>query len=82
MAETSCGILGIVAFLTTLVRGWIHGRDAESILVAAWLALMLFSIIGIFIGSTAEKIVEDAVKGRLAAELTAKRGLGNKHKAE
>ena len=30
MARIYGGILGLLAFLTTLVRGWIHGRRPQS----------------------------------------------------
>ena len=72
MARIYCGILGLLSFLTTLIRGWIHGGDSESILRSAWLSLLLFSVIGLVIGWIAGKIVEESVNTRLAAELAAK----------
>ncbi len=72
MARIYCGILGLLSFLTTLVRGWIHGGDAESILRTAWLNLLLFGIIGLVIGWIAGRIVEESVNARLAAELSEK----------
>ena len=72
MARIYCGILGLLSFLTTLVRGWIHGGDAESILRTAWLNLMLFGIIGLVIGWIAGRIVEESVNARLAGELSEK----------
>jgi hypothetical protein len=65
------GILGLVAFLTTLARGWIHGGDTESILWDGWLNLILFCIIGLVIGWIAERIVEENVNIRLATEMSA-----------
>ena len=73
MARIYCGILGLLSFLTTFLRGWIHGGDAESILRAAWLNLLLFSIIGLVIGWIAGRIVEESVNARLAAELAGKK---------
>ena len=73
MARFYCGILGLLSFLTTLLRGWIHGGDAESILRTAWLNLLLFSIIGLVIGWIAGRIVEESVNARLAAELAGKK---------
>jgi hypothetical protein len=69
VAQLYCGILGLLSFLTTLFRGWIHGGDAESILRTAWLNLLLFSAIGLVIGWIAGRIVEESVNARLAAEL-------------
>ena len=72
MARIYCGILGLLSFLTTLARGWIHGGDTESILRTAWLNLLLFGIIGLVIGWIAERIVEESVNARLATELSEK----------
>ena len=72
MARIYCGILGLLSFLTTLARGWIHGGDAESILRTAWLNLLLFVVIGLVIGWIAERIVEESVNARLAGELSEK----------
>ncbi|HEY4761128.1 MAG TPA: hypothetical protein VIH42_11160 [Thermoguttaceae bacterium] len=72
MARIYCGIFGLLALLTTMARGWIHGGDTESILWASWLNMLLFSIVGLVIGWIAGKIVEDSVSSRLAAELSGK----------
>ncbi len=72
MARIYSGILGLLALLTTLTRGWIHGGDTESLLWAAWLNLLLFAIVGLFIGWIAGRIVEDSVSTRLAMEMSTK----------
>jgi hypothetical protein len=72
VARIYCGILGLLSFLTTLARGWIHGGDTESILRTAWLNLLLFGVIGLIIGWIAERIVEESVNARLAGELSEK----------
>jgi hypothetical protein len=65
------GILGLLAFQTTLIRGWIHRGDIESTLWYAWLNLMAFTIVGLFVGWIAGQIVEDFVAARVSAELDA-----------
>jgi hypothetical protein len=72
VARIYCGILGLLSFLTSLVRGWIHGGDAESNLRTAWINLLLFGIIGLVIGWIAGRIVEESVNARLAGELAGK----------
>ena len=69
------GILGLLAFQTTLLRGWFHHGDVQSTLWAAWLSLMLFAAIGLVIGRVAGQIVEDSVVGRANIELAAQEAL-------
>lgn len=69
MAQTYAGILGSLAFLTSLARGLIHFGGTESVLWSVWLSLLVFSVVGYLIGWVAEKIVEDSVRGRISAEL-------------
>jgi hypothetical protein len=63
------GILGLLAFQTTLIRGWIHSGDLETTLWTAWLSLMAFTALGVIIGWIAGRIVEDFVATRVSAEL-------------
>ena len=71
MARIYGGILGLLAFQTTLVRGWLHRSDPQSTLWTAWLSLMVFTAVGLVIGWIAGQIVEDSVAGRVTAELAA-----------
>ncbi len=65
------GILGLLAFQTILLRGWIHENDLQSTLWTAWLGLLAFAALGLVIGSIAGQVVQESVVGRMNAELAA-----------
>ncbi len=69
MARDYAGILGLLAMLTSLARGVMHGGEAESVVPTAWCGLLLFSAIGYVVGWVAERTVADSVSERIAAEL-------------
>jgi len=71
VAHLYAGILGLIALLTSVIRGLIHGGGVESVLWAAWLSLLGFGVVGFVVGWFAERIVEDSVRGRILAELAA-----------
>ena len=71
MAHIYAGILGPLAFLTSLARGAIRGGGVEGVLWTAWAALLLFAVVGYVVGWVAERIVEDSVRGRISARLAA-----------
>ena len=68
MGGTYGGILALVAFATTLVRGSINGGGAESTLKVAVIGLLLFGGIGFLIGRTAGWTIEDSLRSRLRSE--------------
>jgi hypothetical protein len=72
VARLYAGILGLLAFLTTLVRGLLHGGDPETVLWSAWYALLAFALLGGVVGRLATWIVEDAVRSQLAAAVSAR----------
>ncbi len=74
MARLYAGILGLLAFLTNLIRGMVHGYGAESTLWSACLGMALFAVVGVILGGIARWIVEDSVNSRIAAELAAQEG--------
>ncbi len=69
MGPSYAGILGPIAFVTTVTRGLIYGGAAESILVSAWCHLVAFAAAGFVIGSLASWIVDDSVRSRVEAQL-------------
>ena len=73
MARTYAGILGPLALLTSLVHGMMHGGSTLSVVWTAWCATLVLSAVGYVLGWIAERLVEDAVQGRIAAELAVRR---------
>lgn len=71
MGRSYAGILGSLAFLTTIVRGWMAGGGTEQVLFQAWLSMLMFASIGTVAGALAGWIVEDSVETKIAAELEA-----------
>ena len=70
MGRAYAGVLGPVAFLVTMVRGLMHGSAAESTLLAASGALFLFAGLGYVIGRLASWTIYDAVRSKVAAEVS------------
>jgi len=71
VAHVYAGILGPLAFLTSLARGFVHGGGTQSVLWTAWCSLLAFAVVGYVIGWVAGKTVEQSVHGRIRAELAA-----------
>ena len=71
MARVYAGILGPLAFLTSLARGALNGGSAESVLFCAWCCLLAFAAAGYVIGWVAERTIAESVRGRILAELDA-----------
>ena len=71
MARIYAGILGPLAFLTSLVREAIHGEASESMLLAASCSLWVFALLGCVVGWLAGWIVKESVEATVSAELAA-----------
>ncbi len=71
MGRAYAGVLGPLAFVAMLLRGLRHNWPAESALLAAWLGLVALAAVGLVIGRLAGWIVEEAVRGRMMAEMAA-----------
>jgi len=67
VARIYAGILGPLAFLTSLAHGALHGRQADAILLAAWYALLGFTALGSVIGWLAGRMIEEEVLARVSA---------------
>lgn len=72
MARTYAGILGPLAFLTSLALGVLHAEETDSVLFAAWVSLLVFSVVGCVIGWIAGRTVEESVQAIISAELESK----------
>lgn len=69
MERNFAGILGLIAFLTTLARGWGHHAAIEQTIWQAWQALWAFAGLGFVLGWLAGRTVDEAVRTRFANEL-------------
>lgn len=69
MGRCYAGILGLVAFLAGIARGWISGASNEQTLLAAWLSLITMTAIGCLLGRVAQWIIDDCVRAQIAAQL-------------
>jgi hypothetical protein len=69
VARIYAGILGPLAFFTSLARGALHTWPTEKTLLVAWTTLLGFAALGWITGWVAERIVEEEVRGQIAAEL-------------
>ena len=69
MGRNYAGVLGLLAFFTTVARGVTHGAGAESTLMNACLALVVFAVVGFVIGSLAAWNVEQSIRAQLADEV-------------
>jgi hypothetical protein len=61
--------LGPLAFCTVLAEGVIHSSSARETFWRAALALGLFAAVGCVAGWIAGQIVDDAIRGRLMADM-------------
>jgi tetrahydromethanopterin S-methyltransferase subunit C len=69
MGRTYAGILGVIAFLTVLVRGLIDGRSAETIMQAAVTSLVIMAVVGAIVGRLAAWLIEDTIRWQIHREL-------------
>lgn len=71
VAHTYAGILGLLAMLAALMRGLTHGSGTATVVITAWICLLVFACIGAAVGALAGWIVEQSVRERVLAELEA-----------
>lgn len=71
MGRTFAGVLGTLAFATTMVRGLLHGGGFQSTVTSAIGWLIGMSVIGAIVGELAGWIVADSIRHSLRAEANA-----------
>ena len=69
MGRRYAAVLGMLAFAAILVRGTVRGGAPESVMDQAVVYLFVFAVLGALVGSLAQWIVEDAVRGKLASQI-------------
>lgn len=80
MGRAYAGILGVLAFSTTVLRGAISGSSPPDTLLSATIVLFAFAGIGLLAGWVAETTVEEAVRTRFQTELAAAEEEAKKNK--
>lgn len=74
MGRRYAAVLGLLSYAVMLVRGIAAGGAWESTVGQAIVCLVIFACLGGVIGWLAERIIDDAIRSRLSAELAARPG--------
>ncbi|MFV1966988.1 MAG: hypothetical protein ACC628_16300 [Pirellulaceae bacterium] len=72
MGRMYAGVLGPVAFVTTLARGLIDAGGVETTLKVATFCLFAFAAIGYVAGRIADLMVIETVRARIHEEIQAR----------
>jgi len=67
--RTYAGYLGLVAFVAAIANGLLHGGSTCRVLWGARLRLLEFMVVGFLAGGIAGWMVDEAIRGRVAAEM-------------
>jgi len=81
MGRHFSGILGSLAFLVVLARGWMRGAGVEGTLEQALWLLFGFAFLGWIAGNVAERVIAESVRSRLEAEMKARETDTARHSA-
>jgi hypothetical protein len=76
MGRIYAGILGPLAFATTIARSLFAGGEAGQTLYTASFSLFGFAALGYIIGSVAERTIVEAIGNRFQAQWMARDGAG------
>ena len=69
VAHSYAGILGPLAMFAALARGLVHGTSTESMVMTAWICLVVFAVIGGIVGALGGWVVEQSVRATVASEI-------------
>lgn len=69
IVRMTAGTLGLLAFAASIFAGVWVGNDPMVVLYRAWVAMMLFIIVGAIFGWMAQMIVKDHIKNALNIDL-------------
>jgi hypothetical protein len=69
VARQYAGILGLLAFVTVVVRGIAGGSGPQATMMTAILSMFAFAAIGCIAGTIAEGVVRDAIQAKMLAEV-------------
>jgi hypothetical protein len=69
VARSYAGILGALALLTSLARGFLHGQETDAILFAAWCSLIVFAAVGYVVGGIAARTVDESMVASMQSQL-------------
>lgn len=72
MARPYATLLGWIAFLTLVLRGVLAEGEITTVVIRAWIGLMVFAFVGFFLGWIAQQIVDWSVKSELERETSVK----------
>lgn len=64
LARHFAGILALVAFVTTCVRGLLAGSDFKATLGQACISLWVYGALGLVFGALAQRAVEESIRAR------------------
>ena len=65
MGQTFAGTLGLLAFVSTVLRGVLAGGEASAVLGPAMVSLVVFTVVGFGLGQLAAWQVETAITAQL-----------------
>lgn len=70
MGRMYAGILGPLAMVVVICRGWLGSGGVESTLTLATTFLVLFSVVGAIIGQIAQATIDESVRSKLQQQLS------------